>query len=206
MQRLYKHEWDKFKESYRLPFLIGMVLTMVFGVVAYYMLLSNPDVVDAYMAAIQQQMERIDLSEEDFGTFTAAWGIMSNNIRVALLTVVLGIVPILIVPYFIPVSTILSISVLSAYYQNVGDNLGELLLKGILPHGITELIAIFLAAAIGFHFSLITFKKLFTEERKSIHWFRAVKECFLSFVLVVFPLLVLSGLIEGYITPAIMGM
>lgn len=73
-----------------------------------------------------------------------------------------------------------------------------LILSGTLPHGIFEIPAILLAGSLGLYFGVSLFKRLFTQKQvaiKKIFFFSMQK-----FIIIVVPFLLLSALIESFVT------
>ncbi|MCX7572339.1 stage II sporulation protein M [Tumebacillus sp. DT12] len=89
-------------------------------------------------------------------------------------------------------------------FQMAGEHgsLWEMVLYGLLPHGIFELPAIFIAAAFGIKLGLIWFRPLpeMTRMQSFKHVFREVFS--ISWVIVL--LLVVAGLVEGLVTPVLL--
>ena len=71
-------------------------------------------------------------------------------------------------------------------------NVGFLVLWRLLPHGIFELPAIFISLGLGLKFGTFIFQKRKLESFKEFFW-----SSLRVFLLIVIPLLVIAGIIEG---------
>ena len=114
--------------------------------------------------------------------------IFSNNLQNAffgfILGIVLGIFPI--------VNAILNGTVLGYVFSKVYDFSGVSDFWRILPHGIFELPAIFIALGLGVNLGMFVFSKNRIDELKKRFW-----KGLLALILVVIPLLIIAAIIES---------
>lgn len=117
--------------------------------------------------------------------------ILARNTTVSILVLVLGI----LTKSIWPVLVLIFNGALSGFFVQMQSLLYnrfsfEIWLFGLLPHGIPELGALFLAAGASFYFGRMRKTGLF-------NWAGVMR----TYLVVVFPLLVVAALIETFITP-----
>ncbi|SDD40425.1 Uncharacterized membrane protein SpoIIM, required for sporulation [Paenibacillus sp. UNCCL117] len=122
--------------------------------------------------------------------------IMTNNIRVAVLAFVSGITFGVLTVYVLVYNGLL-IGALAALFWQSGRS--YVFWAYILPHGIVELTAIFIAGGAGLYMGYrMIVPGSFTRKYRFL---RSVKESALLLIGTI-PLFVIAGIIEGYITPS----
>ena len=122
--------------------------------------------------------------------------IMTNNIRVAVLAFVAGIT-FGIGTVYLMVYNGLFVGAITAVYWKAGES--YLFWAYILPHGIIELTAIFIAGGAGLYMGYRMFVP--GQTPWSLQLLRSAKHSVLL-LMGTFPLFVIAGTIEGYITPS----
>ena len=127
--------------------------------------------------------------------------LLLNNWMAILMCVVYGFIPFLFLPVLILFSNAYLVGVMGAYYHINGIPM-LVFFAGILPHGIFELPALVIAAAMGFILCLTLVKKLLhtpnTPPMKEL-----ASDTLRTLLLVVFPLLLCAAVVEAYITPLV---
>ncbi|WP_018921804.1 stage II sporulation protein M [Salsuginibacillus kocurii] len=204
MKTFYKEQWEQFKNKYLMAFLVAMIVSLVAGIGVYAFLLANSGLLEMVMGELEAQFSDLGV-QSDTGHQELFWVILLNNLQVSLLVVLLGFIPIVVLPLLSPIATAGSVSVVMAYVQiHGGESPLPLFVTGILPHGIIEMVGLFLASAVGIVLSIDTAKKLFTEARRDIRLSESIHQAFKMYIGVVAPLIVLAALIEGFITPLLL--
>lgn len=122
-------------------------------------------------------------------------GIMLNNIRVAAMAFALGVTAGLGTAYVLFQNGVI-IGVLGVLFSR---GWALLFWSLILPHGIIELMATFIAGGAGLHFALGLIRP--GDLPRSAALARNGREA-LTLVIAVVPMLITAGLIEGFITPS----
>ena len=120
-----------------------------------------------------------------------------NNMRVAALMVVVGAI-LFFVPGIIIFINGFIIGVLGFIVAKTLDI--ETFFIGILPHGVLELAAVFLAAAVGTRLGVQAVRVL----RRKLpikDWLRLFSRGVIAFVCILVPALALAAVIEVYVTP-----
>jgi stage II sporulation protein M len=203
--KLYKEEFNKFKDRYKIPFIIGLSIVLIISVLVFFVLIHYHQIAEQATKEVIDSMKKKGIPEPEKDNNNAVfWGILLNNLGVTLLTVSLGIVPFIIFPVIVPFATCVAVSVLLAFAHIKGMDAFSLFVRGILPHGVTELTAMFYAMSIGFYVSFKTTSKIFSSNRKNIMWRKEVISGLKSYFVFVVPLILLSAIIEAYITPLLL--
>ncbi|MGZ0049851.1 stage II sporulation protein M [Brevibacillus gelatini] len=122
--------------------------------------------------------------------------IMTNNMKVAILAFVSGIT-FGLVPIYVLLFNGLLVGALAAVYYQADSSYA--FWAYILPHGVIELTAIFIAGGAGLHMGY----RLLVPGRyaRKYQFLEAAKES-AQLLLATLPLLFVAGIIEGYITPS----
>lgn len=127
-------------------------------------------------------------STKNLGTFGLVLFIFKNNVLVALFSVVLGI----LFGIFPIITCIINGYVLGFIARTSVEQAGALVLLRLLPHGVFELPAVLISLGIGLKIGFLVFLK---NPRKEIpiNAKMAVK----IFLMLLLPLLLIAGIIEG---------
>lgn len=184
----------------RLPFIALAGALLLLGMLLGYLAVrDNSAAVHSLLPA--GMADRIDPARtaDDRGDINSAIvsaEIMTNNIRVAVLAFLSGVTLGLFTIYLMAFNGML-VGGLAAVFAQAGYT--YTFWAYILPHGVIELAAIFIAGGSGFYMGY----KFFVpgELPRGIVFVQAAKESALL-LLGTIPLFVIAGLIEGYITPA----
>ncbi|MEF3311190.1 stage II sporulation protein M [Paenibacillus sp. GYB004] len=181
-------------------FIVAAALLFLFGGVSGFasVLLDEQNL---YAILPQQIAGHIDPSQtgkglEDAPHSVLSTQIMTNNIRVAILAFAGGITFGIWTVYLLAYNGIL-IGALAAVYWKAGQT--YLFWAYILPHGVIELAAIFIAGGAGLYMGY----RMFVPGRYvwRLQLLRSAKQS-VQLLLGTVPLFVIAGIIEGYITPS----
>jgi stage II sporulation protein M len=150
------------------------------------------DQVEGMMLPAIKQLKEMIVQESGFET---ALSIFFNNFKVSIYLVVAG--TLLLPTVFIMFSNGFLVGFIIKYLQ-IKDMGPLFFLKGIIPHGIFELPALFIAGGIGLRIG-VSFLSLDNKKRtKDVS--KSIREAAAIQVLVVTPLLLLAAFIETYIS------
>jgi len=183
----------------RTPVLLAFLLFLLGGVGGFLAVWQDP--LAMYTVLPEGMAERINPAA--LGQYDTEWlaasssvSIMTNNIRVAVLAFAGGITFGLLTIYALVYNGIL-IGALAAVFWHAGKSYA--FWAYILPHGIIELTAIFIAGGAGLYMGY----RMISPGRygRKYMLLRSIKESALLLVGTI-PLFVIAGLIEGYITPS----
>lgn len=180
---------------------IGMaaLLFIIGGVSGFAAVLVDP--LNLYYVLPQGMAEQIDptrLGEghDAINSPVISTMIMTNNMKVAILAFVSGIT-FGLVPIYVLLFNGLLVGALAAVYYQADSSYA--FWAYILPHGVIELTAIFIAGGAGLHMGY----RLLVPGRyaRKYQFLEAAKES-AQLLLATLPLLFVAGIIEGYITPS----
>ncbi|WP_350344347.1 stage II sporulation protein M [Proteinivorax tanatarense] len=199
---LYKKHWDLFKHHYAKPTALITLASLVIALVGYFYFIKNEAVMLEFFNDLMLHFESMGVGEQTTHSelFTI---VLFNNLRVSAFMIILGFIPVIVLPSLSGVATTMSVSMVTAFFSINDMYPLHMLAFGIFPHGIIELFAIYLAGGIGVYMSLNLFKKIFSPKRAEIKIGSIIKQSLLSYLLLVAPLIILAALIEGFITPVL---
>lgn len=127
-----------------------------------------------------------------------------HNLYVSTLCIILGLFPILPLGFMgFLVNMIGSSSVLGFFASFFGMDVTNIIIYGILPHGIFEIPAFVLATALGIKLCFYLTAWMFRRER-SLSFKTLMVNYGLIYIFVIVPMLLLAGLIETTITPILL--
>ena len=163
-----------------------------------------------YSAAPEQAEEIINYFAEvvdQAGVISEEGGIrlfplMFNNWRAMLFCILFGFIPFLFVPISAAISNAAIMGVLAGHYYHTGQSMA-MFFASILPHGIFEIPALILSVSLGTILCIYVVLALF-RHKKAIPMLDLLTNILRTLLLVIFPLIVISAVIETYITPLIM--
>lgn len=171
-------------------FMIGWVLGAVF----------QEALMDLVATSLQHLQDIVEKTQAKNSPLYTSGVIFLNNLMASFAMMLYGI-PFAFLTVFALLLNGLTVGVV---FQMAGEHgpMWEMVVYGLLPHGIFELPAIFIAAAFGIKLGLIWFRPLpeMTRLQSFKHVFREVFS--ISWVIVL--LLVVAGLVEGLVTPVLL--
>ena len=184
------------KELFKI-FWISLVIFFLCWAVSYFVFYSNQDLTAGLFNTISQMFQENGVYTESGGI--SFFALLFNNIRASALMAILGIIPFLFLPAIILGYNAVIIGIACAFSMAMGTGVSFLVLA-LLPHGIFEIPALILSAALGIYLCKELVKKLVGRSRLAS--FSGVFLSMLRFYLcVILPLLVVAALVETYITP-----
>ena len=136
---------------------------------------------------LQEQTKESILEEiEGKNTFEVTFFIITNNLRSAGLSILLGII-------FLPLLALaFNGYFIGAVLNSAVEEEGFLVLWKLLPHGVFEIPALCISFAFGLRIGLSWFREDKIENLKSTY-----KEGVTVFIYIIMPLLIIAGIIEG---------
>ncbi len=178
-------------------FWISLVIFFLCWAVSYFVFYSNQDLTAGLFNTISQMFQENGVYTESGGI--SFFALFFNNIRASALMAILGIIPFLFLPAIILGYNAVIIGIACAFSMAMGTGVSFLVLA-LLPHGIFEIPALILSAALGIYLCKELVKKLVGRSRLAS--FSGVFLSMLRFYLcVILPLLVVAALVETYFTP-----
>ncbi|WP_336770542.1 stage II sporulation protein M [Bacillus bombysepticus] len=233
MERLisiYKEQWQVFVKRYIKYLVFYFVVSVISAMCAFQGFISNPELAKTFFDYTVEIFEKKGMTTSSLTWFDGVilgtnigvyemlrfgFSIFINNLLVITLLVISGFLAWSIFPLIYPLFTIIMNSILIggalAYFKINGHQPGELFVKGVLPHGVTEFLAIYIAASlgtyIGVHMISWSFKTLkdFTKMQESKEKLKDLSiKVFYTYVFVLIPLVAISAFIECVITPMLL--
>lgn len=214
LAKIYRDEWAWFRDRHLKTF---MIVTLIFvGVVAlsHAYLIDHPDLAEQKLMELAQKLlEKIPLARGRLVMFVA---ILLNNLVAATLVLLSGFIPFLFLPGLGIVINAVGMGILTSVLVLKGAALGNVLLFGLVPHGIFEIPAFLYACTLGLGLTiwLVRFilqelfgkpeaRKLFIMESplSGESFLVVLKRTMRTWLRVIVPLLLLAALIEAFVTP-----
>ncbi len=178
----YKKSWNYLKEA---KIFIYTVVTVFFIFVLIGFFISAPDfLTEQILEFIEELLEKTQgMSQLELIKF-----IFLNNLQSSFYGMIFGV----LLGIFPMIATIANGYLLGFVASISVENGGFLILWRLLPHGIFELPAIFISLGLGLKFGTFIFQKRKLESFKE-YFFNSLR----VFFLIVLPLLIIAGIIEG---------
>lgn len=181
------------------PVFIAMLLFLIGGLASFLSVLDNPlhinGILPNDMAQTIADPSQLGENNSNINASLMSAEIMTNNIRVAILAFAGGITFGILTIYLLVYNGII-IGALAALFWNSGNS--YIFWAYIVPHGIIELLAIFIAGGAG----LLMGYKLFVPGNLSrLYQLKTQTIRSVQLLLGTVPLFILAGIIEGFITP-----
>ncbi|KQL44296.1 hypothetical protein AN963_23080 [Brevibacillus choshinensis] len=180
---------------------IGMaaLLFLIGGIAGFAAVMVDP--LNLYVVLPQGMAEQINPTQlgaghDSVNSPVLSTMIMTNNMKVAMLAFVGGIT-LGILPIYLLLFNGLLVGALAAVYAQADSSYA--FWAYILPHGVIELTAIFIAGGAGLHMG---YRMLVPGRYNRKHQFLIAAKESAQLLLATLPLLVVAGVIEGYITPS----
>lgn len=140
------------------------------------------------------------ISESDNPTQTSIMLIFLNNVRAVLIMMYAGIA-LAIFPIFSMIFNGILVGFVLRVQQSLGGaSISELIFKGLLPHGLFELPAIFIAAAFGMRLGVTVVLRIFPSLRERTQKVGEVAKAGLPLAGFLIVLLLVASIIESTIT------
>lgn len=195
-----KEVWSNY---YRRDFFRLWVIFLVTGIGSYFLFRAviDPEQVDEILAQLGESFEASGLTFDSSPRDTMI-ALFVNNTRVTLLAFLLGMIP-LFIPYVFVVINAAVIGLVAMLVGFTGESVVKVLVLGILPHGVTEISAILLGAAMGLSLNRHIWKKLRGKET-DVTFKALLLAGFKMFLFIAVPLLAVSAVIEAYVTPLLL--
>ncbi|MBR3785061.1 MAG: stage II sporulation protein M [Firmicutes bacterium] len=177
---------------------IFILMTVLFATTYY----QNAELAKELLEPYFESLEGFMTDEGDI-SFRVLW---LNNLFACVKTIAMGTLPLVYLPLLSLLSNATVIgTVLGLTAAEAQISLTDTILYMILPHGIFELPALFLAFGLGFYLCKWMTKRFFRRNLDDPRSFTDVMNSIAKgYVLVVIPLLTIAALVECFVTPQIM--
>ena len=181
---------------------IVTLLFLAFAILGYIGCRAQPEALEMIVDYFQQMVEDSGIVSE--GGRISVLGLLVNNWLAMLFSILYGFIPFLYFPLISVASNAVIIGAMAAYYQAL-DLPFTLFLAGILPHGIFELPALFIAGAMGFLLCR-NMVRIILHSIRAVPMIELLANILRTLLFVIFPLLVCAAVMEAYVTPAVMNL
>ncbi len=179
----YKKSFDYLKESRKYIYAI-LILFFIFVLMGFFVP-APPGVYEKILEFIKDILEKT----QGMDALELISFIFFNNLKVSILSIVLGILF-----GVIPIAFSITNGYLLGFVASITvQEEGIFVLLRLLPHGIFELPAVFISLALGLRLGLYFFME--QKEKLSNNLLNTLR----VFVFVILPLLVIAAIIEGYL-------
>lgn len=200
---MYKNEWKIFREYYLKHVVVVVAMFLLSAIIAYITLnyISNHQgsgAQEKVMGEIQNLFEDKGFSN-DMSGLEMMVTLFINNSTVSATALLFGLIPIVVIPYWVVLTNGAVLGLVLSITESMGSSTLEMLVFGILPHGVTELGAILLSAGMGSFVSITLVKKIF--KKSTMPFKELMMMTGKTFMVLVIPLLLISAVIESFLTP-----
>ena len=170
-------------------FLICLLSGIVFGI-------KNQEIANSILGSFVNS--KSDLIADD-GSISAI-GLIKNNFVACIISVITGSFPFMFFPIFSLLMNGILVGVTLGFVKAVaGKSIIKSFLCGILPHGIFEIPALIISMAMGIYLCLFISSKIIGKNKYKFS--ELLKNYIIILCIVIFPLVVIAGFVEAYITP-----
>lgn len=184
--------------------LIVAICFIAFCLFGYWALTNTPEVTRTLAQTLMEMMEQKGIMDEQGAGL--AVGLFANNFIALGLTALLGFVPFIFFPAFVMLSNSAVLSVSFAMYGVFTEvPVWQVVVFGILPHGIFELTAFFIAGAMGIYLCK-TLCVMIVRPQSGIRFGSEILSLLRVFILIVIPLLIIAAVVEAFVTPSLLAM
>ncbi len=174
-------------------------LFVVSAAIGYMIPGASPDAAKSLLAGLQEKADQLSGQSSP----VMMLGIFANNVMGSLMAMIFGLAAGLFPILFIVSNGMVIGIVLELIVVKMGAGAGLLVFAlGILPHGIFELPAVFLSAAIGLKLGYEALRSLYRRQDSVTGELMRGLMIFLFWVL---PILLVAAFVETYVTGAIIG-
>lgn len=176
-------------------FLIALLLLVAGFILAYFLTLVNDSYARVFLGNLTP-LHPDEIGKQQWNHAIASSSILINNIYVAFFCFAWGALFGIGTVYTLFVNGAM-IGSLAALYQQIGGN--YVFWAYILPHGIIELTAIFIAGSAGLS---LAYHFFVPGELTRYQSFKKEGKVTIKLIFGVIPLFIIAAMIEGYVTPA----
>lgn len=207
MIEIWKNEWKKYRLYYQTHAYLMFLLFLVVGIFTYRAMgtvMESNGEYEGIKTALREFFSHKGVAS-DITNFEIMLELIQNNVEACVIGIVLGFIPIIIFPYLSTAFNGMIIGVVLRLWVEGGNSLMSAIVLGLLPHGITELTAMFLSTGMGSFASISILRMIFRKRKEGSPTLKELcKMIGMSFATVVIPLLVISAVIEAYVTPLLL--
>ena len=202
LRHLSRSLYETWKSGLRDRFFLSAAAFFILSVLFFALGMAFPSVYEKFWGILSASMENAGVLTEDGGLNSMA--LLANNISACGFIMLYGFLPLLRFPAFPLGINAMSIGITAAAYAKDGLSMA-LFFAGLLPHGILELPAMFLAFGTGLFICDNMTRRLRKDPTALGAWGCTVVMARVH-LLVLLPLLVAAAMVEAYVTPLVMSL
>jgi len=191
-----KREIKKYLHQLRPYILFASVIFTLAVFIGYFVAQNFPEEVMRILEKVKKELGPLG----DITNFELFLIIFEQNVSALLLSIIFGIF-LGIIPCFSVFTNGLILGII--IFEMLNEYSWEILLVGILPHGIIEIPVLIVSSAIGIRIGKAVLWKIF-KRQGSIK--KEFKQALKFFLYVLLPLLFLAALIEAFVTSALLSL
>ena len=191
-----KREIKKYLHQLRPYILFASVIFTLAVFIGYFVAQNFPEEVMRILEEVKKELGPLG----DMTNFELFLIIFEQNVSALLLSIIFGIF-LGIIPCFSVFTNGLILGII--IFEMLNEYSWEVLLVGILPHGIIEIPVLIISSAIGIKIGKIVLWKIF-KRRGSIK--KEFKQALKFFLYILLPLLFLAALIEAFVTSVLLSL
>jgi stage II sporulation protein M len=222
-KRFYREQWLFFNRFLRKYFLLALTVFLVFSVAGFVFYAARPERAGRDVKALAERLAGGLPPDASPGWLFLH--LFWNNFRAAALGAALGIIPFLFLPMIGAAANGTALGLVAAF-AGQAESLGAgKLAAGILPHGILELPAVWLAEALGIFLCVEIGRRIRRPRRQSVVGLADstglgspdsavpadprddvfLGDLVVTFGAVVVPMLLVAAAVEAFVTPFVLG-
>lgn len=190
-----------YKRSLKWPLIISAAVFFLLAIITSIVFSSKPELA---VKIIEYFMDSVGEGILDDSGNISWLGLLLNNLRACLSSVLMGFIPFFFIPAFSMAANAGIIGAMLGYYGTLGVSIWRLVVFGLLPHGIFELPALFISFAMGISLCLTMSRGVIRLDGAGIK--QEVLNIVRVYIMNIIPLLILAALVESFITPQLMTM
>jgi len=185
----------------RLVITMIILLLFFFGIILGYIApLVMPSMAREMYESVRESIRRVLPDGEMKPSISLVMLIFLNNLRVAILSIILG--PTIVIPSLIIMINGFVLGLVASLAIGTGADIITVILA-ILPHGIFELPALIYSAVVGTELGIWIIEKFFFKKGRSVE---EVLIGLLFSITIIVVLLLIAAFIETFVTPVIVAM
>jgi len=152
---------------------------------------------------IYARLQQVDVRFSADAALLTTHFVLANNLRVVLASSLIGVFTFGVIPAVVPLVNSALVAFVLTRAAAAGQNPFTLLVAGVLPHGLFELTAVWLASILALRLGAAVLARP-PKMTMGEGWLLALADYLKAFVFVVVPLLVVAAVIETRLTPILL--
>lgn len=205
--KFYKEQWQFLKDHLLKYFLFSLFIFIAINTLVYFLVIVSPESIADIKRGVIDSFGGEEKIKEAIGTKTnSLFYIFKNNMTLSFILLFVGLIPFYIgsLLVFFPNTIMLGV-VFGISKIETGSAFTDVWTM-LAPHGITELLSIFLTVSLSLFLSHLITKKITSRKRDTILLKKPLLDSIKVFLFLAVPLMLLSITIEAFLTPVLIEM